>query len=39
MAPSLPRLQAELSGIDTEHLIEVETSFPKGAMLDIRVVS
>ena len=39
MALPLLLLQAELSGGDTEHLIELETSFPKGAMLDMLDVS
>ena len=33
------QLQAELSGNDTEHLMVVETSPPKGAILDMKYAS
>ena len=39
MALPLLLLQAELSGGDTEHLMAVETSFPKAAILDMRDAS
>ena len=35
LGPLLLRLQAKLSGGHTAHLIEVETSFSKGAVLDM----
>ena len=36
MAPPLLLLHAELSGGDMEHLMAVETSIPKNAMLDMQ---
>ena len=36
MAPSLFQLQASLFGSDTEHLMAVENSFPRGSILDIQ---
>ena len=39
VAPSLLLQQAYLSGGDTGHFMAVETSFPKGAILDRRDAS
>ena len=39
VAPPLLLLQAELSGGDREHLMTVESSFPKGAILIMRDAS
>ena len=36
VAPPLLLLQAYLPGSDMEHLIEVDTLFPKGAILTVR---